>query len=195
MITIVDYDTGNMQSVKNAFKRIGAEYVISSDPREIAAAQKIFLPGVGEMSTAMAKLRERNLVDVLRNSKAPMLGVCLGMQIMCASSQEGTGADGLGMFDNQVLQLKGGDLLKVPHVGWNTITDLSSPLFHGVASGAYVYYVHSFAANVNQNTIATTDYGVAFSGSLNRENFFGCQFHPEKSGAVGEQILKNFAKL
>lgn len=195
MITIVDYDTGNIQSVKNAFQRLGIEYRMSSDPMEIAKAEKIFLPGVGEMSTAMEKLRERRLIDVLKNSTVPMLGICLGMQLMCAYGEEGGGVEGLGIFDNKVLQMRSDASLKVPHVGWNTITNLSSPLFEGINEGAYVYYVHSFAANVNQNTIATTDYCAPFSGSLHRDNFYGCQFHPEKSGDVGEQILTNFVNL
>lgn len=194
MITIVDYDTGNIQSVKNAFKRLGVEYRMSADPMEIAKAEKIFLPGVGEMSSAMKKLHERGLVDILKNSTVPMLGICLGMQLMCAYGEEGD-VEGLGMFDNRVLQMRGDATLKVPHVGWNTITNLSSPLFEGVEEGDYVYYVHSFAANVNQNTIATTDYCAPFSGSLHRDNFYGCQFHPEKSGDVGEQILTNFVNL
>ena len=194
MITIVDYDTGNIQSVKNAFRRLGVDFEMTSDAEKIAKADKIFLPGVGEMASAMAKLRERGLVEVLQNSTVPMLGICLGMQLMCSYSEEGNVA-GLGIFNNRVELMNGGGNIKVPHVGWNTITSLKSPLFKNVSEEDYVYYVHSFSANINENTIATTDYCKPFSGSLNKNNFFGCQFHPEKSGKVGELILSNFAKL
>lgn len=195
MVTIVDYDTGNIRSVQNAFKRIGADFRMSGDPEEIMRAERLFLPGVGEMTTAMAKLRERGLVDAIKSVKVPVLGICLGMQIMCSYGEEGGRIEGMGIFDNVVSHMRGDSVHKVPHVGWNGITGLRSPLFEGIEEGAYVYYVHSFAANVNENTIATTVHGSPFSGSLARGNFYGCQFHPEKSGPVGDRILSNFLKL
>lgn len=194
MITIVDYDTGNLRSVMNAFGRLGEAYRLSSDPAEIASADKVFLPGVGEASTAMAKLRERGLVEVIRSLKQPTLGICLGMQLMCSHCEEGD-VDTLGIFGNRVVRLSGKGGLKVPHMGWNTLTNLSSPLMEGIPEGAYVYFVHSYGAEVNDNTIATTLYGDSFSASLSKGNFYGCQFHPEKSGEVGERILRNFCSL
>ena len=195
MVTIVDYDTGNIRSVQNAFRRLGAEFRMTSDPEEIMRAERLFLPGVGEMSTAMAKLRERGLVDAIKSVRVPVLGICLGMQIMCSYGEEGGGVQGMGIFDNTVKQMRSDASHKIPHVGWNGITNLRSPLFEGIKEGEFVYYVHSFAANVNDNTIATTVHGTPFSGSLARGNFYGCQFHPEKSGPVGERILYNFLKL
>lgn len=192
MITIIDYDTGNLRSLTNALERIGATYCICSNPREIAEAERVILPGVGEASTAMKKLRERELVETIKALKQPTLGICLGMQLLCRSSEEGNVVT-LGVFDNCVKKLTG--QIKVPHTGWNTIFDLKSPLLEGVREDSFVYYVHSYYAEVNANTIATTLYPDSFSGALNKENFYGCQFHPEKSGGVGETILLNFLKL
>lgn len=193
MITIIDYDTGNLQSVINALHRVGAEYRLSALPTEISAAERVLLPGVGEAGTAMQKLRERGLVEVIRGLKQPVLGICLGMQVLCTRSEEGN-TECLGIFDNVVRRF---DIpgLKVPHMGWNNINHLKSPLYKGLEEDSYVYFVHSFAAEVNDNTIATTEYGVPFSASLNKDNFYGAQFHPEKSGAAGEKILKNFLEL
>ena len=194
MITIVDYNTGNIKSVTNAFSRLGAESRLTSNPIEIMTADKLFLPGVGEMATAMDKLRERGLIEAIKSRSNPTLGVCLGMQLMCEYSEEGN-TNGMGIFDNKVLHIKGDDRLKVPHVGWNSIYNLKSGLFEGVEEDDFVYYVHSYSANINENTIATTDYPLPFSGALNRANFYGCQFHPEKSGVLGAKILSNFLKL
>lgn len=192
MITIIDYDTGNLRSVTNALERIGATYRITSDPQQITEAEKVILPGVGEASTAMNMLRERGLIETIKNLKQPTLGICLGMQLMCSHSEEGD-IETLGLFDNRVKKLTG--KIKVPHTGWDTISDLKSPLMKEIKEESFVYYVHSYYAEVNRNTIATTFYGNPISGALNRNNFYGCQFHPEKSGAVGEIILLNFWNL
>lgn len=194
MLVIVDYDTGNLRSVENAFGRIGADYVVSSDPKVILAADHVVLPGVGEASTAMEKLRERGLVDVIKSLTCPVLGICIGLQLMCESSQEGD-ATCLGIFPTKVVKFSGVGGLKVPHMGWNTITNLRSPLFEGLNEGSYIYYVHSFAPQLCENAIAQTAYGEIFSAAIQKDNFYGTQFHPEKSGQVGELILKNFLKL
>ena len=193
MITIIDYGTGNLQSVINAFARLGAEYELTADPQRIAAAERVLLPGVGAARPAMEKLREAGLTDTIRSLTQPVLGICLGMQLMCARSEEGD-AECLGLFDNAVRRFDAPGL-KVPHMGWNGIYDLRSPLYRGIDEDSYVYFVHSYAVEVNTDTIAVCDYGAPFSASLNRGNFFGAQFHPEKSGAAGERILKNFLEL
>ncbi|MFR9651834.1 MAG: imidazole glycerol phosphate synthase subunit HisH [Rikenellaceae bacterium] len=198
MIAIIDYDTGNLRSVMNALSRAGAEYVVTSDHALLRAADKIIMPGVGEASSAMEKLRERGLVELIPTLTQPLLGICIGMQLMCKSSEEGD-ATCLGIFDTEVVKLPSettnGEMLKVPHVGWDTIESLKTPLFDGIEEGLHIYYVHSYAAKVCDQTIATTEYGVPFSAALHRDNFYGTQFHPEKSGGVGERILDNFLKL
>ncbi|MFI3259027.1 MAG: imidazole glycerol phosphate synthase subunit HisH [Rikenellaceae bacterium] len=198
MVAIIDYDTGNLRSVMNALERAGVEYVVTADHEVLRRADKILLPGVGEASSAMEKLRERGLVELIPTLTQPMLGICIGMQLMCESSEEGD-AKCLGIFSTRVKKLPpampNGELLKVPHVGWDTIEGLKSKLFEGIKESSHIYYVHSFAAEVCNQTIATTDYGRLFSASLHRDNFYGTQFHPEKSGSVGEQILANFLKL
>lgn len=193
MITIIDYGTGNLRSVVNAFARLGAEYELTADPRKIRAAEKVLLPGVGAARPAMEKLTRAGLDEVVKSLTQPVLGICLGMQLMCAWSEEGD-TPCLGIFDNAVRRFDAPGL-KVPHMGWNSIYDLRSPLYAGVQEDSYVYFVHSYAVEVNENTIAACDYGAAFSASLNRDNFFGAQFHPEKSGEVGERILRNFLEL
>ncbi len=198
MIAIIDYDTGNLRSVMNALSRAGVEYVVTSDHDTLRAADKIIMPGVGEASSAMEKLRERGLVELIPTLTQPLLGICIGMQLMCNSSEEGD-ATCLGIFDTEVVKLPsemaGGEMLKVPHVGWDTIESLKSPLFDNIEEGLHIYYVHSFAAKVCDQTIATNEYGVEFSAALHRDNFYGTQFHPEKSGSVGERILDNFLRL
>lgn len=193
MITIIDYDTGNLRSVANALGRLGAEYRITADPAAIRAAERVLLPGVGEASSAMAKLRERGLPDVIRSLKCPVLGICIGVQLLCRRSEEGN-TECLGIFDNEVRRLRT-EGLKVPHMGWDSIEDLRGPLFDGLDEGAYVYYVHSYAPQTNADTIARTTYGETFSAAIRRDNFFGTQFHPEKSASVGERILQNFLRL
>ena len=193
MIAVIDYDTGNLRSVANALGRLGAEYRITASPDEIRSAERVLLPGVGEASTAMEKLRERGLVETIRSLTQPVLGICIGVQLLCRRSEEGD-AECIGIFDNEVRKFTA-EGLKVPHMGWNSIGNLRSPLLDGIAEGSYVYYVHSYAPTVNGDTIATTVYGETFSGAINRGNFFGTLFHPEKSASVGERILQNFLTL
>lgn len=196
MIAIIDYDTGNLRSVCNALDRIGAEYVLTDDPKVIAQADRVLLPGVGEASSAMQKLQERGLCDVIKSLNVPVLGICIGMQLMCRHSQEGD-VDCLGIFDADVCRFEP-DLaagVKVPHMGWNAVTDLKTGLFEGLEDGEFVYFVHSYAASVCEDTIAVSDNGRKFSAAMRRGNFYGAQFHPEKSGDVGERILRNFMNL
>lgn len=198
MIAVVDYATGNLRSVADALSRAGAEFTLTADPAVLRRADRVILPGVGEASSAMSKLRERGLDTVIPTLTQPVLGICIGMQLMCLSSEEGD-ARCMGIFPARVLRLPsvtpGGAQLKVPHVGWDTISGLSTPLFRDLAEDTYIYYVHSFAAEPCAATIATTDYGCPFSAALARNNFFGTQFHPEKSGSAGARILQNFLTL
>lgn len=194
MVTIIDYGTGNLRSVTNALERLGAEYTLTADPDAIRRAKRVLLPGVGEAATAMAQLRDKGLADTLKNLTCPVLGICLGMQLLCAHSEEGD-TECLGIFPNLVRRFPADAGIKVPHVGWNSIRALRSPLYSDMKEGEYVYYVHSYAAEVNECTAAVTDYGEPFSGSLYKDNFFGCQFHPEKSGAAGSRILANFLSI
>ncbi len=195
MIAVVDYDTGNLRSVADALHRAGAEFTLTSDAAVLRRADRVILPGVGEASSAMEKLRERGLDAVLPTLTCPVLGICIGMQLLCLSSEEGD-ARCLGIFPARVRRLTPADpRLKIPHVGWDTIAGLQTPLFAEVAETSYVYYVHSFAAELCPATIATTDYGGGFSAALHRDNFYGTQFHPEKSGATGARIIQNFLTL
>lgn len=195
MITIVDYDAGNIKSVVCALERLGAEYELTDDPARIAAAKKLILPGVGNSADAMRSLREKGLVDVIKGLRKPVLGICVGMQIMCRRSEEGD-ARCIGLFDTDVTRLEPAEGEKVPHMGWNAIGNLEGKLFKGVESGSHVYFVHSYAPGLCTDTIATCRHGGRlFSAALKYENFYGTQFHPEKSGSVGEQILKNFLAL
>ena len=197
MIAIIDYKTGNLRSVENALKRLGAEWTLTADIEEIRRADKVLLPGVGHAGEAISRLRESGLVDVIKRLRHPVLGICVGMQVMCRHTAEGD-AEGMGLFDTRVrrFQPKEGD--KVPHMGWNSINNLESKLFKDIAAGSYVYYVHSYRADLCPDTIATTRYGCQgemFSAALKYENFYGTQFHPEKSGDLGERILQNFLNL
>lgn len=203
MIAIVDYDTGNIRSVTNALARVGCtDWVYTDDKQLLASADKVILPGVGEASTAMAKLADRGLDTFIPTLTQPVLGICVGTQLMCQCSEEGD-VECMGIFRTRVRRFNNApssltpqlSALKVPHMGWNQITDLRTPLFNGIDDGAYIYYVHSFYPELCADTIATSHYIVPFSGALGRDNFFGTQFHPEKSGAVGAQILKNFLEL
>ena len=194
MIVIVDYEAGNIRSVSCALKRLSSEFVLSSDPAVIASADRIILPGVGNAAAAMASLRERGLAEVIRGLRRPVLGICVGMQVMCRRSEEGD-TTGLSIFDCDVLRIPPGTD-KIPHMGWNRVVNLESKLFKGVDEGDYVYFVHSYYAGLGTDTIATCSHaGVMFSAALKYENFYGTQFHPEKSGDVGEQVLKNFIAL
>ena len=194
MIAIIDYKMGNLRSVKNALSRLGAEYVVTDDPATIIAADKVLLPGVGNAAQAMANLRDRGLVDVIRGLRKPVLGICIGMQVLCRYSEEGN-TPCLDVFDTDVRLFKAREDLKVPHMGWNAIANLDSKLFKGVDEGSYVYFVHSYRPGLCQDTVATSDHGGLFSAALKYENFYGTQFHPEKSGDVGEKILSNFLAL
>ena len=194
-IVIVKYNAGNIQSVLYAMERIGVNPVVSDDHEIIRGADKVIFPGVGEASTAMNYLRERNLDKVIKDLKQPVFGICLGMQLMCAHSEEND-TECLGIFDEQVKlfqRAEGNE--KVPQIGWNNIYGLRSPLFNNVAEQSFIYLVHSYYAAVGDDTIATADYIQPYSAGLHRDNFYGVQFHPEKSAAVREQILRNFLNI
>ncbi|MEM6894093.1 MAG: imidazole glycerol phosphate synthase subunit HisH [Bacteroidota bacterium] len=191
-IQIIDYGAGNIQSIKFAIQRLGHKAQLSSDINEIRKADKVIFPGVGEASSAMQKLKESGLDAFIPDLQQPVLGICLGMQLMCNSSEEGN-TKGLGIFDVDVIKF--GDGLKVPQIGWNSISSLKSPLLQNVPEKSFIYLVHSFYAPLAENTIATSEYGLQYSAALHLENFYGTQFHPEKSSDVGEQILKNFLAL
>lgn len=195
MIAIVDYNTGNLRSVKNALERLGCEYVLTDDPKVLLAAEKVIMPGVGNAADAMANLEAKGLVDVIKSIRRPVLGICVGMQIMCRDSEEGN-AKCLGIFDSHVRRFPEDPEAKVPHMGWNSISNLDGKLFKGMAGGCHVYFVHSYYPELCPDTIATCRHGKKmFSAALKYENFYGTQFHPEKSGDVGEQILRNFITL
>ena len=191
-LVIVNYGAGNIQSIRFAFQRLGFSLELSSDPDRIRRADKVIFPGVGEASSAMAKLSHSGLDALIPELKQPVLGICLGMQLMCRSTEEGP-TKGLGIFDVEVLRFDG--KLKVPQIGWNSIYDLKSPLFEGVRESEFIYLVHSFYAPLCEETIAVSDYGLPYSAALARDNFFGVQFHPEKSGQAGSLMLSNFLKL
>mgnify|MGYP000173479880 CR=1 FL=1 len=193
MTAIIDYDTGNLRSVAEALRRAGAEFTVTADPATLLRAERVILPGVGEASSAMARLREKGLDTLVPALTCPVLGICIGVQLLCRRSEEGD-TECLGIFDNEVRRLRT-EGLKVPHMGWDSIEDLRGPLFDGLDEGAYVYYVHSYAPQTNADTIARTTYGETFSAAIRRDNFFGTQFHPEKSASVGERILQNFLRL
>lgn len=194
MIAIVDYKMGNLRSVENALRRLGAEFRVTSDADQIRSAERVLLPGVGNAARAMENLREAALVDVIRSLRQPVLGICVGMQVMCRHSEEGD-VDCLGIFDARVKRFQPSPELKVPHMGWNRIGNLESKLFKSLEGGSYVYFVHSFYPELCPDTIATSRHGEMFSAALKYENFYGTQFHPEKSGDVGERIIENFLKL
>jgi glutamine amidotransferase len=191
-IVIINYGAGNIQSIKFAIERLGFKAVLSNDPAEIRAADKVIFPGVGEASYAMKALQASGLNSLIPNLKQPVLGICLGMQLMCKSTEEGN-TKGLGIFDVDVIKFTA--KVKVPQMGWNQIYNLKSSLFKGIRENEYMYLVHSFYAPVCAETIATTDYEVEYASALQKDNFYGTQFHPEKSGDVGEQILGNFLKI
>jgi glutamine amidotransferase len=194
MIAIIDYKMGNLRSVENALKRLGAEFCVTADEKIIRAADRVLLPGVGNAAEAMQNLRDADLVDVIRSLRRPVLGICVGMQVMCRHSEEGD-VDCLNIFDSRVKRFVPAPDVKVPHMGWNQIGNLESKLFKGLNGGSYVYFVHSYYPELCPDTIATSRHGVIFSAALKYENFYGTQFHPEKSGDVGERIIENFLKL
>lgn len=188
-IVIINYGAGNIQSIKFAVQRLGYEAVLSHDIEEIREADKVIFPGVGEASSAMEKLVDSGLHDVVAELKQPVLGICLGMQLMCNSTSEGD-THGLGIFDVDVVRFS--NKVKVPQIGWNEITNLKSVLFNGVHKNSHIYLVHSYYAPLCKETIAETTYELNYSAALKSNNFYGTQFHPEKSSGVGARILKNF---
>lgn len=192
MIAIVKYNAGNIRSVQNALKRLGYESEVTDDPIKLKSAEKVIFPGVGEASSAMNYLCERGLDEIIKELKQPVLGICLGLQLMCASSEEGE-TKCLGIFENEVKKFQGTEL--IPQMGWNEITELKSDLFNNVKPLSDVYFVHSYYASMNENTIATCNYIQPFSAAIQKNNFCATQFHPEKSAGIGEQILLNFLNL
>lgn len=194
-VVIIKYNAGNIYSVDYALKRLGITPVITSDPELIHTADKIIFPGQGEASTTMQYLRQHHLDQVIRDLRQPVLGVCIGMQLMCRHSEEGN-TDCLGIFDTEVKRfLPERHEDKVPHMGWNNLTAVNSQLFDSTLEGQFVYFVHSYYVPLNDSTAATADYIQPFSAALHKDNFYATQFHPEKSGKTGERILTNFLNL
>ncbi|WP_347925862.1 imidazole glycerol phosphate synthase subunit HisH [Pontimicrobium sp. SW4] len=191
-IVIIDYGAGNIKSIQFAFNRLGYNAILSSDAAIIKTADKVIFPGVGEASNAMSKLKETGLNKVIPLLKQPVLGICLGMQLMCNHSEEND-TKGLGIFNVDVRKFT--NTVKVPQMGWNTISNLKSDLFEGINEGEYMYLVHSYYVEQCKEAIATTNYEIDYASALQHENFYGVQFHPEKSSVIGERILKNFLNL
>ncbi len=199
MIAIINYKMGNLRSVENALHRLGAEYAVTQDAEVIHRADHVLLPGVGNCAEAMHNLHESGLIPVIKQLRQPVLGICVGLQVMCRDSEEGAQQGMLtpcmNIFDSHVRRFPEMPSIKVPHMGWNTIGNLEKKLFDGLHSGDSVYYVHSYYPTLCPDTIATTEHGLLFSAALKYEQFYGTQFHPEKSGDVGERILSNFLNL
>ena len=191
-IVIIDYGTGNIQSIMFAIQRLGYVAVLSHDIEEIKSADKVIFPGVGEASSAMKKLKASGMDTLIPQLQQPVLGICLGMQLMCKYSEEGD-TRGLGIFDVNVLKFS--NSVKVPQIGWNVVSNLKTDLFDKIQEKEYMYTVHSFYVPICMETIATTDYELLYSSALHKDNFYGVQFHPEKSSSAGEQVLKNFLEL
>ena len=191
-VVLVDYGAGNIKSLQFALERLGVEGILSSNPIDIQQANKVIFPGVGEASSAMTKLKASGLDRIITELKQPVLGICLGMQLMCNHTEEGD-TQGLGIFDVAVKRFD--DTLKVPQMGWNTIEQHTSPLFNGIEILPYMYSVHSYYAGLCDETIAQTTYGISYSCALQKDNFYGVQFHPEKSSKAGSQLLSNFLAL
>ncbi len=191
-VSIVKYNAGNVQSVLFALERIGVNAIVTDNIDELNASDKIIFPGVGEASSAMNYLKERKLDAAIVNLKQPVLGICLGMQLMCNYSEEGN-TNCLGIFDNQIKLFKGEN--KVPQIGWNNIYELKTNLYKGIKENEYMYFVHSYYAELSEYTVAKTNYEIEYSSSLQKNNFYAAQFHPEKSSDAGQQLLENFIKL
>lgn len=192
-VAIVKYNAGNIRSVDHALKRLGVEAEITDDHDLIASAERVIFPGVGEAAGTMKYLKERGLDALLKGLKTPVLGICLGQQLMCSWSEEGD-TPCIGIFDQPVRHFPG-NRLKVPHMGWNSLDRVNGALFPGELAGAYVYFVHSYYVPVCEDTAAETTYMLPFSAAMQKDNFYATQFHPEKSGDPGELILKQFLKL
>ena len=200
-VAIIKYNAGNVQSVLYALQRLGINASVTDDHEEIKAADKVIFPGVGHAASAMDYLKEKGLDQLIISLEQPVLGICLGLQLLCKFTEEGN-TKCLGIFhadvkkfDDSVFQNKNLVPIKIPHMGWNTISDLSSPVLEGISENAYVYFVHSYYAEISNETIATTDYIQPFSSAMYKDNFYGVQFHTEKSAEVGEKILSNFLNL
>lgn len=191
-IVIINYGAGNIQSIKFAIQRLGFKATLSDNPQEIKKADKVIFPGVGEASSAMKKLKLSGLNQLIPTLKQPVLGICLGMQLMCNYCEEGN-TKGLGIFDVDVVKFK--NSVKIPQIGWNQIENLKSNLFKKIKKKEFMYLVHSYYVPLNSNTIATTEYGIKYTSAMQKDNFYGTQFHPEKSSFAGAQILKNFLEL
>lgn len=201
MVAIIKYNAGNVQSVQYALQRIGVPCMVTDDEKMITGADKVIFPGVGHAEPAMQYLKQRGLDQLIISLKQPVLGICLGLQLLCKHTQEGDTAC-LGVFDTEVKMFDSADnfngiknSFKIPQTGWNSISGYRSDLFNGVADNAFVYYVHSYYAELCADTIATTEYILSYSAALQKDNFYGVQFHPEKSGLAGEKILSNFIQL
>lgn len=201
MIAIIDYDAGNIKSVEKALKYLGQEALVTGDRDEILSADKVILPGVGAFGDAMDNIRSRGLDSVLREAaenKTPFLGICLGLQLLFERSDEAPGVDGLGILKGEILRIPEQKELKIPHMGWNSLhLENDGRLFRGIDENAYVYFVHSYYLKAEEESIvkASTEYGVHIHASVEKDNVFACQFHPEKSSDVGLHILKNFVEL
>jgi glutamine amidotransferase len=189
-VVIIKYNAGNIRSVLFALERIGVDAIVSDNHEEIRSADRVIFPGVGEASSAMKYLKEKGLDELICSLKQPVLGICLGMQLMCAHSEENN-TECLGIFDQKV-KLFPNVGLKIPQIGWNNITHLESDLFNGIAENSYMYFVHSYYVENCNNAISKTDYALEFSSAVQKDNFYAVQFHPEKSGETGQKILKNF---
>ncbi|MGD1822687.1 MAG: imidazole glycerol phosphate synthase subunit HisH [Pleomorphochaeta sp.] len=196
MVAIVKYNAGNIQSVKYALERLNVDYIVSDDPNVLRTADKVIFPGVGEASSAMEYLRKTKLDEVLKDLKQPFLGICLGLQLMCTNSVEND-TDCLGIFNYTVTKFDETKGYKIPHMGWNQITfDEKNPLFKNIEQNSFVYFVHSYYVPKGSDTLAKCNYaGTDFSAGLYKDNYFGVQFHPEKSGEVGAKLIKNFVEL
>ena len=198
-LTIIDTGCANLSSVKMAIQRLGVEPIVSCDAADIKSADKLILPGVGTAKAAMRNLQERKLVDLIREAKQPLLGFCLGMQMLAQASEESMDGEAdiqcLGIIPGKVKLMQVGNL-RLPHMGWNQIEhDGTHPLFNGIPSGSYFYFVHSYALEVTEATLARCDYGLPFSAVVGKDNFFGAQFHPERSGKLGAQLIRNFLEM
>lgn len=192
MIAIVKYNAGNIRSVKNALDRIGVDSILTDDPEQLRSAEKVIFPGVGEAKSAMNYLKERKLDELLISLKQPFLGICLGMQLMCSYSEE-RDTDCLGIFDEKVKKFPPKGL--VPHMGWNNFNIVEGPLFEGISTVENMYFVHSYYVEVGNDTIGETDYLIPFTSAMHKDNFYGVQFHPEKSADSGKKLIENFLKL